>query len=106
MKTAPEHQLDVFPELMIENELVEFLRIPEVSNGQDHANVVKNLKRIVICHVFTYAVSRCTRERQFDGGFRNRLKRDNVDDLGFYIRNAAVYTVASPVWPADSSERR
>lgn len=45
MKISHEYPLDVFSELMNENELVEFLWIPEVSSSQDHANVVKNLKR-------------------------------------------------------------
>jgi hypothetical protein len=35
-----------FPELMTEQELVEFLRIPAVSKSEDYANVIKNLKRM------------------------------------------------------------
>jgi hypothetical protein len=35
-----------FPELMTEQELVEFLRIPEVSKADDHGNVIANLKRM------------------------------------------------------------
>ncbi|TKJ34633.1 MAG: hypothetical protein CEE38_17325 [Planctomycetes bacterium B3_Pla] len=35
-----------FPELMTEAELVEFLRIPAVSKGDDYGNVVANLKRM------------------------------------------------------------
>lgn len=34
------------PSLMIEHELIAFLRIPEVSKAADHHNVVANLKRI------------------------------------------------------------
>ena len=34
------------PDLMTEQELVQFLRIPEVSKAQDYSNVVKNLIRI------------------------------------------------------------
>ena len=34
-----------FPELMTESELIEYLRIPEVSTASDHANVIDNLKR-------------------------------------------------------------
>lgn len=37
---------DGFPPLMTEAELVEFLRIPVVSNAKDHKNVVENLKRL------------------------------------------------------------
>ena len=33
------------PELMTEQELVKYLRIPEISNSSDHSNVVKNLIR-------------------------------------------------------------
>ena len=34
------------PELITESELIEFLRIPEVSKAKDHHNVVENLKRM------------------------------------------------------------
>lgn len=40
-----ERNLIGFPELMTENELVHFLRIPDVSRGADPHNVVTNLKR-------------------------------------------------------------
>lgn len=33
------------PDLMTEEELIEFLRIPEVSDAKDPHNVVENLKR-------------------------------------------------------------
>ena len=33
------------PDLMTEQELVEFLRIPMISKSTDHSNVVKNLIR-------------------------------------------------------------
>lgn len=33
------------PELMTEEELIQFLRIPEVSNSKDYHNVIENLKR-------------------------------------------------------------
>jgi len=33
-------------ELMTEAELIEYLRIPEVSHSKDHHNVVENLKRV------------------------------------------------------------
>ena len=35
-----------YPELLTEEELVVFLRIPEVSKSKDHHNVVENLKRM------------------------------------------------------------
>ena len=35
-----------FPELMTEEELIRFLRIPEISKSKDHHNVVKNLIRM------------------------------------------------------------
>lgn len=49
-----------FSDLMTEQELVQFLRIPEVSNAKDHHNVVKNLirmrdlPRIQICNKLLY----------------------------------------------------
>lgn len=54
MTTSSENGL--FNELMTEDELVQFLRIPEVSNSHNYHNVVKNLirfrdlPRIQICH--------------------------------------------------------
>jgi len=33
------------PELLTEDELALFLRIPEVSNSRDHHNVIEHLKR-------------------------------------------------------------
>ena len=35
-----------FPELMTESELVQFLRIPEISKSKNYHNVVENLKRM------------------------------------------------------------
>ncbi len=35
-----------FPTVMTEEELIRFLRIPEISNSKDHRNVVENLKRL------------------------------------------------------------
>lgn len=34
------------PELMTEAELIEYLRITEVSKSRDHRNVIENLKRM------------------------------------------------------------
>jgi len=34
------------PELMTEDELIRFLRIPEISNAKDLHNVIENLKRM------------------------------------------------------------
>ena len=34
------------PVLMTEEELIRFLRIPEISNARDHHNVIENLKRM------------------------------------------------------------
>ncbi len=33
------------PSVMTEEELIRFLRIPEISNAKNHRNVVENLKR-------------------------------------------------------------
>jgi hypothetical protein len=35
-----------FSELMTESELVDFLRIPELSNAKKHSYVIENLKRM------------------------------------------------------------
>jgi hypothetical protein len=34
------------PELLTEEELIRFLRIPEVSKAKDHHHVIENLKRM------------------------------------------------------------
>lgn len=36
---------DHFPDLMTEEELVRFLRIPQISNAKDYHNTIENLKR-------------------------------------------------------------
>ena len=36
----------MMPELMTENELIDYLRIPEISKSRDHKNVIDNLKRM------------------------------------------------------------
>ncbi len=33
-------------ELMTESEVIQFLRIPEISNSKDYHNVIENLKRV------------------------------------------------------------
>ena len=48
------------PELLIEDELIKFLRIPQISNSKDHHNVIEHLKRyrdlprIQICNKVLY----------------------------------------------------
>jgi hypothetical protein len=37
---------NIFSDLMTEEELIIFLRIPEVSNSEDYHNVIENLKRM------------------------------------------------------------
>ncbi len=37
--------LGKLPELMTEEEVIQYLRIPEVSNSKDYHNVIENLKR-------------------------------------------------------------
>ncbi len=46
MDAEPNNLSGSFPELMTEQELVEFLRIPAVSKSEDYANVIANLKRM------------------------------------------------------------
>jgi len=38
-------EFDLCPTVMTEEELIRFLRIPEISNAGRHRNVVENLKR-------------------------------------------------------------
>ena len=48
------------PELLTEDELIQFLRIPQISNSKDHHNVIEHLKRyrdlprIRICNKVLY----------------------------------------------------
>ena len=46
MSENNEQSVNQFPELMTESELIEYLRIPQISNGADHHNVIDNLKRM------------------------------------------------------------
>lgn len=43
---GPDGGLRPYPTLMTEEELIRFLRIPEISSANDHRNVVENLKRL------------------------------------------------------------
>ena len=38
-------EYDLCPTIMTEEELIRFLRIPEISNAKNHQNVIENLKR-------------------------------------------------------------
>lgn len=40
-----ENNNNLYPDLLTEEELIEFLRIPEVSKSQDLHNVIEHLKR-------------------------------------------------------------
>ena len=46
MKPTNNNNSDSFPELMTEQELILFLRIPEISKAGNHRNVIANLKRM------------------------------------------------------------
>ena len=39
-------KIDNSLELMTESEVIQFLRIPELSNSKDYHNVIENLKRV------------------------------------------------------------
>jgi len=41
-----EGEFDLCPTVMTEEELIRFLRIPEISNAKSHRNVIENLKRM------------------------------------------------------------
>ncbi len=42
---SSEGQFDLCPTVMTEEELIRFLRIPEISHARNHQNVIDNLKR-------------------------------------------------------------
>ena len=42
---GPDGELIPCPTVMTEEELIRFLRIPEISNAKNHRNVIENLKR-------------------------------------------------------------
>ena len=46
MKPKDNNNFDGFRELLTQDELIEFLRIPEVSKAEDYNNVINNLKRM------------------------------------------------------------
>jgi hypothetical protein len=46
MERTSNNNSDSFQELMTEQELIKFLRIPEVSKAKNHHNVIENLKRM------------------------------------------------------------
>jgi len=43
--TGSEGEFNLCPTVMTEEELIRFLRIPEISSSKDHRNVIENLKR-------------------------------------------------------------
>ena len=42
---GPEGEFNLCPTVMTEEELIRFLRIPEISNARSHRNVIENLRR-------------------------------------------------------------
>ena len=46
MELNSNNNSESFRELMTQDELIEFLRIPEISKAADHNNVIANLKRM------------------------------------------------------------
>ena len=42
---GPDGEFIPYPSVMIEEELIRFLRIPEISNAKNHRHVIENLKR-------------------------------------------------------------
>ncbi|MFX0197977.1 MAG: hypothetical protein ACFFCW_17800 [Candidatus Hodarchaeota archaeon] len=42
---SPDGEYRLCPSVMTEEELIRFLRIPEISNARSHRNVIENLKR-------------------------------------------------------------
>ena len=46
MEEKKSHRVDGFAEIMTQSELIEYLRIPEVSKAGNYDNVIGNLKRM------------------------------------------------------------
>lgn len=46
MKPTNNKKIDSFPELMTEEEVINFLRISLISKAEDYHNVIENLKRM------------------------------------------------------------
>jgi hypothetical protein len=42
---TPSGRFGPYPAIMTEEELIQFLRIPEISSAENHRNVIENLKR-------------------------------------------------------------
>ena len=71
-----ENNNNLYPDLLTEEELIKFLRIPSVSKANDYHNVIENLKRmhglprIHICGKPLYpveAIRKWTEEKTFFG---------------------------------------
>lgn len=45
-RPSPDARALLWPTVMTEEELIRFLRIPEISSSKDHRNVIENLKRL------------------------------------------------------------
>ena len=52
---GPDGKFRPCPAVMTEEELVWFLRVPEISNARNHHNVIQNLKPCMACHAFISA---------------------------------------------------
>ena len=46
MTETKEQRREPIPDLMTEEELVDYLRIPQISRAKDYHNVIENLKRM------------------------------------------------------------
>ena len=53
-------EIKTYPDLMTEEELIDYLRVPQVSKSKNHHNVIEHLKRmrdlprIHLCHKALY----------------------------------------------------
>lgn len=67
-----------FPELMIQKELIEFLRIPEITQAENYDNVIDNLKRmhgLPCIHICKKPIYPLTAVRDWVG---EKLKKEHI----------------------------
>lgn len=66
--------LKSYPNLLTEDELIRFLRIPEISKAQDYHNVIAHLKRYRNLPCIHYAANLYIHGRQYSTGYKKQPK--------------------------------
>ena len=90
------------PQLMTEDELIRFLRIPEISKASDYSNVIDNLRRM---HDLPCIHNRSIRSVLSANGSRRSSKRSKKYDFTFPILIYQVYIGGGPVLPVGWSQK-